>query len=140
MKYIFSILAIMLLTSCTQVKEEVKIVKPVEPPEFRFVMVEPKDFEFKSYNSGNIIGVNRLEVLYPFQEKKLNLETMKTELHNRYVPASSCSYNTCPRYRIRVQYVSTWGVLLKNEFVTSVEPRWLPAELFDDSEFYKNIP
>ena len=140
MKYIFSILAIMLLTSCTQVKEEVKIVKTVEPPEFRFVMVEPKDFEFKSYNSGNIIGVNKLEVLYPFQEKKLNLETMKTELHNRYVPASSCSYDMCPRYRIRVQYISTWGVMLKDEFVTSVEPRWLPAKLFDDSDFYKNIP
>lgn len=140
MKYIFSILAIMLLTSCTQIKEEVKIVKPVEPPEYRFVVVEPKDFEFKSYNSGNIIGINKLEVLYGMREKKLNLETMKTELHNRYVPASSCSYDMCPRYRIRVQYVSTWGVMLKDEFVTSVEPRWLPAELFDDSEFYKNIP
>lgn len=107
MKYIILVVTLLLLTSCTQAKEEVQIVKPIEPPEFRFVVVEPKDFEFKSYNSGNIISINKLEVLYPFPEKKLNLETMKTELHNRYVPASSCNYDMCPRYRIRVQYVST---------------------------------
>ncbi len=140
MKYIILVVTLLLLTSCTQAKEEVQIVKPIEPPEFRFVVVEPKDFEFKSYNSGEIIGINKLEVLYPFPEKKLNLETMKTELHNKYVPASSCHYDMCPRYRIRVQYVLTWGVVLKDEFVTSIEERWLPAELFDDSEFYKNIP
>lgn len=140
MKYIILVVTLLLLTSCTQAKEEVQIVKPIEPPEFRFVVVEPKDFEFKSYNSGEIISINKLEVLYPFPEKKLNLETMKTELHNKYVPASSCSYDMCPRYRIRVQYVSTWGIVLKDEFVTSVESRWIPAELFDDSEFYKNIP
>jgi len=146
MKYIITILTLLLLTSCANKPEEIKTaIKQTQLPEYRFVNVEPKDFEFKTYNSGEIIGINKLEERYVYDNEVLDLETMEIKKIPRYQSSSSCGYAMCLRYRLRVQYKTASGVLIKDEFVTEVDPRDTryedyKAELIDDSDFYYNIP
>jgi len=107
MKYIILVVTLLLLTSCTTkpVEKPKPPVTITESPSYRFVNVELKDFPFKTYNSGTIISINKLEVRERYLRKsKLNLETMEMEYEPVYSTSSACDMAECPRYRIRVEY------------------------------------